>query len=199
MADSKSITIWLGQLRAGEDRAAALLWERYFLRLVGFARHKLGSAPKADSNEEDIALSAFKSLCVGIRNGRFPKLQDRDALWPLLVVITSRKACDQITRQRRLKRGGGFIQRAGHVGKEDEGLSPLELLASEEPTPESIVEMEEECAKLLGMLDETCQRIALLKLEGFSNEEISTQVGLAPRSIERKLAWIRTVWSKSHE
>ena len=38
---------------------------------------------------EDVALSAFNSLCRGLENGRFPKLQDRDDLWRLLVVIAA--------------------------------------------------------------------------------------------------------------
>ena len=41
MASDGSVTNWVCQLRAGDHVAAQKLWERYFRRLVGLARHKL--------------------------------------------------------------------------------------------------------------------------------------------------------------
>src|ERR1043165_1882401 len=84
-----SITRWIGQLKAGDPVAAQLLWERYFRRLVGLARKKLDGAPRRMADEEDVALSAFDSFCRGAEHGRFPRLEDRDDLWRLLVVITA--------------------------------------------------------------------------------------------------------------
>ena len=77
--------------------------------LVGLARARLEGMRHAVADEEDAALSAFDSFCRRRRAGRFPRLDDRDDLWRLLVVITERKASDQAQRERRLKRGGGKI------------------------------------------------------------------------------------------
>src|SRR6516162_5737990 len=87
-----SITYWLHQLQAGDQEAAQELWNRYFQRLVGLARSKLRGAPRRVADEEDVALSAFDSFCRHAEQGRFPDLADRDGLWRLLVVMTSRKS-----------------------------------------------------------------------------------------------------------
>src|SRR5690349_4606330 len=98
MADGaeRSVTRWIGSLKAGDADAAQRLWERYFGALVRLAYARLRGAPRAAADEEDAALSAFDSFCRGAARGRYPRLDDRDDLWRLLVVITERKALDQI-------------------------------------------------------------------------------------------------------
>jgi DNA-directed RNA polymerase specialized sigma24 family protein len=57
--------------------------------------------------------------------------------------------------------------------------------------------MAEECQRLLNRLgDRDLQAVALLRLEGYSVEEVADRLGCAPRSVKRKLALIRTVWDK---
>src|SRR3954463_13568021 len=85
--DEGSVTVWLGDLKAGGDEAVQPLWERYFERLVILARQRLRDAPRAVADEEDAALSAFDSFCRSVQGGRFPRLGDRDDLWRILVVI----------------------------------------------------------------------------------------------------------------
>src|SRR5262249_36398416 len=63
--------------------------------------------PRRAADEEDVALSALASFCRGAEQGRFPRLEDRDDLWALLVVIAARKAVDLRQREGRQKRGGG--------------------------------------------------------------------------------------------
>ena len=77
--------------------------------MADLARTRLRAARLKDAggDEEDAALSAFESLYAGLANGKFPQLNDRDDLWRLLVVITSRKVLLQARRQLRQKRGGG--------------------------------------------------------------------------------------------
>src|SRR5260370_2188908 len=94
MSTTTSVTEWIGQLKAGDQAAAERLWERYFRRLVGLAGKKLGGNRRRVADEEDVALSAFDSFCRGAGRGRFPLLSDRDDLWPLLLLITARKAAD---------------------------------------------------------------------------------------------------------
>src|SRR4051794_21834262 len=94
-----TITRWIDDVRGGADPAAEGLWGRYFERLSRLARSRLRTASRAVEDEEDVALSAFKSFVVGARAGRYPDLADRDELWRLLVVITVRKALDLHQRQ----------------------------------------------------------------------------------------------------
>ena len=76
--------IWIAQLKDGNPTAAQQLWDTYFLRMVKAARCKLHGAPGGMADEEDVALSAFKSFCRGTQNGRFPQLQEHEDPWPLL-------------------------------------------------------------------------------------------------------------------
>src|SRR5215212_3505935 len=110
MSVTESVTLWIGRLKAGEREATRHLWERYFHRLVGLARARLRGAAWRVADEEDVALSAFDSFIRGAEEGRFPRLDDRDDLWKLLLTITVRKAADLRQARGRLKRGGGRVR-----------------------------------------------------------------------------------------
>jgi DNA-directed RNA polymerase specialized sigma24 family protein len=200
MSSSGSVSIWLAELKAGERLAAQRLWEGYFPRLVGLARKKLREMPRRVADEEDVALSAFDSFCRGAQEGRFPRVTDRDDLWPLLVTITARKALQLLRQQGRLKRGGGTVRgdSAFQAGpKTDEEEVGLEQVVGTEPTPEFAAQMAEECQRLLGQLSEGDLRdIAVWKMEGYSNEEVAAKLGCVPRTVERKVALIRTLWEQ---
>lgn len=190
--DQGSVTLWLGDLKVGDLAAAQPLWERYFEKLVVLARGKLRRLNKtgAEEDEEDAALSAFNSFCEGAARGKFPKLDDREDLWRLLVVITARKAMAQADRQRRLKRGGG------RVGLEVDG-SPmgLDALAGAEPTPEFAAMVAEEYQRLLDVLDDDeLRKVAVSRMEGYTSDEIAEQLGCARRTVARRLDLIRKIW-----
>jgi RNA polymerase sigma factor (sigma-70 family) len=181
-----SVTRCIADLKAGDASAAEQLWRAYFQRLVGLARTKLGRRAPPLADEEDVALSAFKSLCLGAARGRFPELRDRDNLWPLLVVLTAHKATDLIKHQQRQKRGGG--QRPDDAA--------LDTLLSREPTPEFSAMVAENCARLLDRLDPPLRQIAQLRLDGYTNVEIAERLRCALRTVERRLELIRRIWNE---
>ena len=189
----ESVTQWIADLKEGHQSAAQGLWEIYFDRLVGLARRKLAEAPRRLADEEDVALSAFKSLCLGAAQGRFTELRDRDNLWPLLVVLTVRKAQDLVKHERRQKRGGN---RAGSAPHEE---IDLENLLSREPTPELSAMLAENCERLLGSLEPAQRQIARLKLDGHANAEIAGQLGCGLRTVERRLELIRRIWDQPEQ
>jgi DNA-directed RNA polymerase specialized sigma24 family protein len=189
-----SVTRWLGQLQAGDPAAAQPLWERYFRRLVGLARKRLHGAPRGARDEEDVALSAFKSFFRGAARGRFLDLADRDCLWRLLVVITCRKA-SHLRRDEGRQNGGTEPFTTGTLNKSDEG-SVLDQLLSREPTPEFAAQVTEECERLLRGLDDDLRSVALLRMEGYTVNEIAAGVGCVPRTVKRKLKLIRQIWEK---
>jgi RNA polymerase sigma factor (sigma-70 family) len=200
MSSAGSVSHWVIQLQAGDHRAAQQLWERYFRRLVGLARKKLRDAPRRSADEEDVALSAFGCFCRGAEQGRFPQLSDREDLWQLLVTITVQKAVDHIRRERCLKRGAGAtLDEAALAGlREHSADEPaMEQILGREPTPEFAAQIAEECERLLQCLGEgNLRAVALKKMEGYSDEEIATQLGCARRTIVRKLRRIRSLWSQ---
>ena len=134
--DQGSVTRWLGALQAGDPDAAQRLWERYFTDLVRLARARLRRAPRAAEDEEDVALSAFNSFCTAATRRRFPRLDDRDDLWRVLVTLTERKATDLRRRQRRQKRGGGRVAPEADLAGPEGDL--LDQLAGAAPTPEFV-------------------------------------------------------------
>jgi DNA-directed RNA polymerase specialized sigma24 family protein len=148
------------------------------------------------ADEEDVALSAFDSFCRGAAVGRFPQLVDRNDLGPLLVLITARKAIHLLKHERRQKRGGGKVQGETELaGADDEPL--LAQVIGQEPTPEFAAQVAEECRRLLEQLgDEELRSIALWKMEGYTSEEIAARLGCVPRTVERRLQVIRTLWSR---
>ena len=57
--------------------------------------------------------------------------------------------------------------------------------------------MAEEYERLVARLgDADLRRVAVWKMEGYSNKEIATKLGCVPRTVERKLGLIRTLWSQ---
>ena len=192
-----SVTHWLGALKGGDAAAAQRLWERYFDGLVRLARARLGAMPRGAADEEDVALSAFHSFCQGSTRGRFPRLDDRDNLWRLLVTITAHKALDQVRRQARQKRGGGrvLVGSAQAGGEDDTDGAGLVQVVGQEPTPQFAAMVTDECRRLLVALDdETLRQVALLRMEGYSDEEIASRVDCSLRTVSRKLALIRKAW-----
>lgn len=196
-AEHGSVTHWLGDLKIGDLAAAQPLWERYFGKLVVLARAKLRGLHKtgAEGDEEDAALSAFNSFCTGAARGKFPKLEDREDLWKLLVVITARKAFAQVGRERRLKRGGG--RKSTDADRDPRGL---DLLAGPEPSPEFAAMVAEEFRRLLDALeDDGLREVALRRMEGYTCDEIAEHLGCARRTIARRLDLIRKTWTHGDE
>jgi len=193
-----SITGWIAGMKAGDLAAAQPLWERYFARMVILARGRLRTSGRrgrdAASDEEDAALSAFDSLCVGLVKGQFPQLADRDDLWRLLVVITTRKVQAQTRRQLRQKRGGGKVQPACDVDEPDSDDELLVRAVGSEPTPEFAAMVAEEYRLLLDRLgDDVLRKVAVLRMEGYTTDAVAEQLGCSRRTVARQLALIRRI------
>jgi DNA-directed RNA polymerase specialized sigma24 family protein len=189
-----SVTRWLDQLQAGDSAAAQPLWERYFRRLVGLARKRLHNAQCRARDEEDVALSAFKSFFHGAAHGHFPDLADRDCLWRLLVVITCRKASH--LRRDEGRQPGGPVPSTTDTDNEPDAESVLEQVLGRELTPEFAAQVTEECERLLRRLDDDLRSVALLRMEGYTVNEIAARVGCVARTVKRKLQLIRKLWEK---
>ena len=178
MAENDSVSLWIVGIQRGDPVAARRLWERYYARLVRFARRRIDGQPRRVADEEDIAISAFESFCKAARMGRFPDLADREGLWRLLLTMTARKATD-LARYN------------------DRRPEPEELVAviGDSPTPEFAAIVREEYARLLGVLEEPeLQRTAVAKMNGLTNREIARELDCSVRTVERQLHLIRILW-----
>jgi RNA polymerase sigma factor (sigma-70 family) len=188
MSSAGSVTHWIGRLKEGDSVAAEKLWERYFPRMVSLARQHLRTLPRQASDEEDVALSALGSFFRDAQRGRFPKLHGRDDLWPLLMTFTAQKALDLIRRERARKRGA----KAPALSNEE----ALANVTGREPPPDMAEQLAEDLRCLLARLpDWQLQTIAVMRMEGYTNEEIAAELGCVTRTVERRLRIIRKAWA----
>jgi DNA-directed RNA polymerase specialized sigma24 family protein len=182
--DQQPVTSWIILLKSGDLAAAQPLWEHYFHRLVLQVRARLPRGAEAD--EEDVALSAFNTFCISAAQGRFPRLNDRHDLWRLLVSIAAEKTADCLHRRHALKRGGRMRRLESPA---------LDELMGREPTPEFALSVADELERLLHRLpDDKLRRVAIWKMEGYTNEEIRVRLGCALRTVANYLELIRKTW-----
>lgn len=181
-----SVSRWIVGLKADHDGAAQELWNRYFSQLVAVAHRRLQGAGR-ESDEEDVALSALKSAMLGVQHDRFPRLNDRTELWPLLVTLTARKAVDAIRRQSALKRKAAASLE----------VDQWRQVIGDEPSPDFALRVAESLEAIVQSLGDPALRlIAQRKLEGYDNEEIARELNVSSRTVVRKLARIRQEWEE---
>ena len=192
-----SVTACLNKLGT-EDREEALrrLWDYYFPRLVQHAKTILRKMPRGIVDGEDIAASAFMAFFQGAKKGSFNDLNNRDELWKLLLTITRNKAENRRKSEATKKRGGNQVLRECDVAD----LNPLcdgilDKVPGKQATPEDDAIMAEDCERLFAVLSDEIRVVAILKLEGHTNEEIAQELDCSLRTVERRLDVIRNKWS----
>jgi RNA polymerase sigma factor (sigma-70 family) len=193
-------TFWVRQLERGNRDAAQELWRAYHRRLVGLARRKLDGLPRRAVDEEDVALSAFTSFCRRVEGGHYPRIEDRDGLWRLLLTITAHKAWNVIRDARRRKRGGGLVRGESglvHGPGDTAEAAAIDGIIGPEPTPEFAAQVAEQLGRLLDALaDQQLRSIAVFKMEGYTNAEIADRLNCAPSTVDRRLRLIRQIWEQ---
>lgn len=195
MQPSASVTQWIEQLRAGQTAAAERIWNRYFPRLAKLAQVRLQTRADAGVDGEDVALSALDTLFRGLKEGRYERLGDRDELWRLLVTIAFHKAADVAAAAARQKRNAAQCAGASPAPLQ---LDDWNVVAGPTPTAESLALFAEQLSLLLGGLpNDTCRRVAVLRLEGYTNDEIAERLQCARRTVARKLDVVRSIWREA--
>lgn len=199
-SSNHSVSDLFDALRDGDSAAINSIWGRFFDQLIAVTHRKFGDFPKRFADEEDVAVSVFASLFRGIQNHRFPKLQSREDLWAILLTLTTQKVVDLMRFQLRKKRNTNStwshpsISHTTRPQPDDDSGLFFELIAAG-PTPEFLVEIEDELGVLLSKLrDQNLREVAKQRLEGFTNEEIAKSLGISVHSVGRKVKLIRQTW-----
>jgi DNA-directed RNA polymerase specialized sigma24 family protein len=135
-------------------------------------------------DEDDVFADAFLSFCAAARDGKFPDLTDRTNVIRLLARLTMRKACDvrrRESRRRDIVRGESALAEAG-----------FEPFAGRDPPPE----FEAEVGQLLDLLEtDELRDVALMRMHGYSREEIAARLGCSLSTVRRQMAEIRARWA----
>src|SRR5947209_12412234 len=199
MSHDNSVTHWLDGVKAGDGADIQRVWDRYFQRLVQLASSRLPRHARRMVDEEDIAISAFRSFCDRVGRGQFPDLAHRDHLWRVLFAITVRKVVSSVRYQTREKRGGGRVlgESAMVAGTDPSDWAGISRFLSREPTPADAAQFADELEGLFSRLDDVMLRvIAFQKLQGMSSDEIAGSLEISKRTVDRKLRLIRAVWEE---
>ncbi|KAA1258980.1 RNA polymerase sigma factor [Rubripirellula obstinata] len=175
----------------GDERATTELWQYVYPRLLAYSRQKLPRQLRRVLDEEDVALSAFKSFCAGAVRGSLGDIAGDDELWRLLFCISSRKARGYIRAETNQKRGGGKVSGESVFG--DVSTSGIDQVADPGGPLE---QFSMDCQHLMNSLDDDIlQTIAMLRIEGYGVDEIAERIELSKRSVERRLSLIRQIWT----
>jgi DNA-directed RNA polymerase specialized sigma24 family protein len=185
MIDRGSVTLWLDRLTAGDPEALGPLWGRYYDRVVSLARTRLRRLDvRAAADEEDVATSAFHQFYRAAVEDRFARLENRDDLWQVLTVLTARKVVDYHKYEGRWKRRGSVEL-------------PNEV-PSTTADPAAVTLAADEVRALFERLpNDEVREIARLKLDGYSSDEIADRLGCIVRTVNRRLALIRSIWDNA--
>ena len=183
---SGSVTAWLGELKGGDQDAISGLWMRYYERMRICARNAVRGADVGGFDDEDIATMAFTQFAERALSGQFQDLVNRNQLWKLLSVITSRTAYGKLNREYAAKRGGSNQARP---------FAEIEGEADRKQTPRSLVAARDELIRLLESLgSDELREVALLSMEGYSTRDIAHFIGSTQRTVQRMLVLIRDGW-----
>lgn len=205
--ENEDITLLIRQVEAGDPESASALWNYCFARLQSHCRRKLPAHLRRILDEEDVALSAFKSFCLGAEEGKFGRINGRDEFWKLLYCIAGRKAGAYIRYQQAIKRGGGhvlgesaFVENTSKSGDGESASRGIDQVADVNGEPVSVESFLRDCEELFEQLDtDELRTIAMLRIEGYSVDEIAGRIGCAKRSVERRLNLIRQIWTSAFD
>ncbi len=193
-----SVSQCLEALKVGDSFAQQRLWDKYMERLIRLAARKLQGTRGLVEGAEDVVSEAYNDFLKGAVDGRFPRLDDRQDLWQVLVMLTNRKAIGLQRKAKAIKRGEGNVRTESvfAAGDAEGSFGPgIAGVVSGDPTPQFAALMNEEVSERLRQLDSDIQRqIALYRMKGYSNTEIAKELGIAKRTVERKVSLIRDAW-----
>jgi RNA polymerase sigma-70 factor, ECF subfamily len=161
--------------------AARARFEQFTRRLIGLARYHLDTRLLHKIDPEDVVQSAYKSFFLRYGDGMLAA-EGWDGLWGLLTCITLRKCSERV---RNLHAECRDIARETTGVPGPGGAAPWHDAVSREPTPEEAAVLAETVEHVLRGLDDDERSIFELSLQGFSTQEICTQLGRAERSVRR--------------
>jgi RNA polymerase sigma-70 factor (ECF subfamily) len=168
----------VARLRSGEDQAATEFYERYVKRVFGLVHQQMADHLRASIQPEDIVQSVFKSVFRGLTNGDYNAPQS-GSLWHLVAIVAVHKVRRNARRRMAGKRDDRRTQSLNALENPD--------VASGSTTEEFEVAIREAIEGLKPLE----QEVVMLRVQGYSVEEISDKLQRSRRGIERSLHTIR--------
>jgi DNA-directed RNA polymerase specialized sigma24 family protein len=183
------ITEYLQAYKAGDAGRLNDILNVYWCQLVAHCDARLKRQFKTQQDGQDFAIQAFQNLVEGIQRGKWPRLENRNDLWQVLLQAANCRIKDFVRQQMAAKRGGQ-MQRLG-TGPNSCGAGPLDLdqFPARDPfaaDAEQLVELMLDLShRLRGMT--THVRILVDHLNNYTNQEIAIRHEISSRTVRRKL------------
>lgn len=196
IAEEGSVTRQLAELRRGNPDAPNWLARRLLPELRRLAQRSLRGGDARAFDHEDVAVEVLQTLLSGVH--RFRRLENRQDLEQLMIVLVRRRAIDAYRKARRRRRhevGESWLP--GPIDKGNLGLTRR----TEVPPDEVISEVLDSIrAAIRGLEDDELQttEILRLKLAGYSVPEIASLVGRGERAIYRLLERLKARFQELH-
>ena len=194
MAENSEITFanlsgheLIAKWRTGSQEAAAVLMERYRLRLTALVASRLSRGMRGSIDPEDVVQSAMGSFFRSTNSASQSRLQIESTLsvWNLLAMFARRKLSRLLERTSAAKRGASWDRNL---------LDQVELLEFQHSTTESqdVVELADELNSILAP-----DQVELLErlLAGNSQREIAEELSVDERTIRRRITTLRNLLS----
>jgi RNA polymerase sigma-70 factor, ECF subfamily len=178
----------LRRWQGGDESAAEILFRRDFSRSHALVQRRLSQRLTARLDAEDVVQSAFRSLFVGTRDGRYVLNKGGD-LWRLLAAITINKVRHEERRHSAGKRALALEQLPSSAPEEG---SDYAAWLAHDPTPEEAATMADEVQALLHPLHDGQRRIVELRLQGYTLDEIAEKVRLSQRTVRRTMERVKS-------
>lgn len=178
---------WRQSLREGDEHAGADLWRLLAARIRELSSPEFHDDEAGDSNGHPRS-RGFDSVCRAIGEGHFPAVPDRDQLWAMVATIAIKRAQqtlrwrNKITQNRRLHRPAD---------------TPVMTATSSATATDMKFACQQECSRLLTRLGTSeVKMVAVLKVEGLTNAEVTAELACTHRSLQRRMGLIRNLWKE---
>ena len=176
---NKTTQRWVHAFKQSDDTAIGEFWKEHEIRLKRIAARYISVPLKQRFDEQDIAQSAFRSFARQMHEHDFD-FENRNDVANLLFAIAANKAKEKARYHLRQKRG---IDQEVYI-------SHLANLDRTEPTPDEQFAFNE-ILELIGDFPEDEQKIIQLRMDGYSQKDIATQLRCSERTVRRKLKVIQ--------
>jgi RNA polymerase sigma-70 factor (ECF subfamily) len=186
MRPNPSFDDLMARLGAGDEAAAAEVFNRFAQRLRALARSRLDRLLRPKVDPEDVLQSVYRSFFRRHAEGQY-ELEGWDSLWGMLTVITLRK-CGR--RLRYFRSACRDVQREVVLPAGDEARGECGA-AAHDPTPSEAARLAETVEQVMRELTERERSILALSLQGYTTAEVSDQVGRTERTVQRVLQRVR--------
>ena len=186
MIREPAFDVLMERLRAGDEDAAARVFNRFARRLILLARDRLGRGLRRKEDAGDVLQSVFRSFFTRYRGGQL-QFDSWEGLWGILTLITLHKCGNRVEYFHAARRD---VRREVSLPAADESRAAWEAVARG-PGPVEAAALTGTLERLMAGLDERDREVLTLCLQGYTMREVGEQVSRAERTVRRVLERVR--------